>query len=588
MAPLTKDRSTDSGAERASSGRAKWILLALVCTVALLGLGPVYDTDDDLGMISLLSGYFRGRSFDAVFLSHALSAALIRLYRAFPRLPWYGLLLETCNGLSAALWMGLIVACLRRTVDRLAAGAALLTGYGYLLLRLNFMAVALSLFFAGLTWLWKLQIERRPVRWFHALPGLAPALAHFIRPGLWILMVFFALPLLAVSCHRRNLRRLALAVLPAAALMIWTWNSHRAFWAAPAQRAYFAFNWARTSLHDVPHICTPAARDAAGWSEADYRMAMRQWLHDEQIFATDRIHRFLAHAAKARTLARYARTARLYLFSRYHLLCLVTLGCCLAALGPAALGRARPGPARRTVIWGWLLAGVFGLLVTRLPPRAFVPLYIHLGVLSAVLPPFRVAPRTPGPAARAVRGTALAVIVLGAATATGFWLRDARAGLQRREARYDELVSALGPLGEDLVPAGLGYLYESRYTPVFEPAARRHAVCLLPRGWMLRSPAYYHYLRSAGAGTGREMVRSLIGNPRAIWIVPREHRAGTDDLLAHLNEHYADGGVLRAEPDPRVPASESYRFFRITRAPADAADGFGKESTDLAAGRPIR
>ncbi len=546
--------------DRTSPGR--WGLLVAAGCLALLALGPVYDTNDDPAMIGLLAAAAGGKSFDVSYLGSPLSAGLTSLYAAAPAAPWYGLLMVSCNALSAGLWGALIASGPIRPALRIAATGGLLVGYSYLMLRVNFMAAAFSLFLAATAWLWKLQIERRAVRWRQGWLGAALGLAYLIRPSLQPLLLFFALPCLVVSTGRCNLRRLLLVGLPAGALILAAIAGEHRRLEKPGASALAAFNKARSLLVDIPRDPTPQALAAAGWSRGDYEMAVRFGMYDEELYRVERIRAFIAQAKQAPWIERYASTARAYLLGRFHLLCLATLLCVLWLLRDGGTGAGRENhlpTAARALVWTWLAAGSLLLAANRFPPRVFVPLYLYLGAIALLVPP--PLPRAALP--RPPRALGLAAIGALLCFAVVFWVTDARAGRARLAADARELASGAGAAGPGAIFMPVGVLLETQYTGVLAAQPPPPAVRVAPAGWVVATPAFGDFLTRTGFASGHEFMRGLAADPRVVFVVRRSHRDDAQRLVEYLNTRYAPGKHLKIEPLPPPADGPTFLFFTV-------------------------
>lgn len=553
---------------------AGWGLGVALCCAALLALGPVYDTNDDPAIIGLLSGAFGGRALDAVYLGSTLSRALRTLYAVAPGVPWYGLVIEACNVVSAGLWAALIASCGLRPALRLAATAGLLIGYSYLLLRVNFMAAAFSLLFAAAAWLWKLQLERDAPRWRQAWLGVAIGAAHLLRPSLQWMMLFFALPLLLVSSGRHNLKRLLLVGIPAGALILTTAAGDRGRLADPAAQALASLNRARSFLVDIPREPLPQALAAAGWSLGDYEVAVRFGVYDQELYGVERIRAFLAHAGSGAWADRYLRTSGTYLLGRFHLLCLAAL---LGVLWLRWVDGGRPGaaltpPVTRALVWAWVGAGLLALAVTRFPPRAFVPLYLYAAALAFLVPPLTRAAAA-RPARRAPRVAALAGVASLLCFVLVFWLADARSGRARLAADSRELASGIGSLGEDAIPVPVGLLLEVQYSAVLAPPRAAAPLRMPPTGWVVATPALGEFLSDSGFASGRDFMRGLVSDRRVVFVVRRTRRPDAEWLVGRLNERYAPGERLAIEPLESPEDAAQYLFFRLRSEPARPLPG---------------
>ena len=534
-----------------------WVLLACA---ALLSLGPVYETNDDPAMALLLSGQLEGQVFDPLYLGRPFSAVLAQLYRWFPAVPWYGLVLESCALAAVLLWAGLVICRTADSRGRRAALAGLLLPCGYFLLRLNFLSTALALFGASLAWVWALHEESRPVLLRHAWLGVAMGLAYVIRPSLRWLMVFLALPCLARLVRRGDFKRLLVVALPGLLLFAVTAGADRLSLRDPARRARVDFNWTRSSLVDEARTPSPEALAAAGWSETDYQVAVRQWLHDETIFGVERMRAFVANAVPCGRLTHAVANIKAHLSNRFHLLAVLNtlafLVCFLAAgRGPRQGGSRLPA----LLLWGYYAGGVLLLMAIRFPPRVFVPLYLYLAAL--VLPRPSVA--EPGRRLGALLRTAAAVgAVCCGVFAVAHFCRDGREGIRRLQARRAELTRRVPALGADRIVVLNGAL-ETSYTPVFRNPTPPAGVRVVPGGWLMGSSVYPFFLRQAGFDSGRAMVLALVTQGRGIFVTAPGAEAGL--LLRHFNEHYAEGGRLVMEPADLPADGDVLHLLRVVR-----------------------
>lgn len=544
-----------------------WGLLAAAFCLALLALGPVYDTNDDPAIVELLRGAGGARGLGASFLGKPLNLALQRLYTALPSVPWYGLVIECCAIVSTSLWAGLLASCGPRPALRWGATAGLLVGCSYLVLRVNFMAAAFSLFLAAIAWLWKLQIGGDELRWRQAWIGVALGAGHLIRPSLQWLMLFFALPVLAVSFGGRNLRRLILIGLPAAALVLASAAGDPRRSPDPAVKALGDFDRARSLLVDIPRDPGEQALAAAGWSRGDYEVAVRFGVYDEQLYSAERIRAFLARAGWGLRLDRLARTSRTYLLGRFHLLCLAALLCVLwLRWGAGGTFVRPPPPATRALTWAWLLAGTLALAVIRFPPRAFVPIYLYLGALAFLMPPRLPGARPARPAARAASAAALGALAVALGLVVSYWHVDARSGRARLAADAREFAAAAHGLGAGAILVPIGQLMDTQYAGALSPPDAAAPPNMPPAGWVAATPALGEFLKRNGFADGRAFMGALVNDPRVVFVVRRSLRPDAEWLIGRLAERYAPGRGLVVEPLATPAGGTRLLFFRIRGA----------------------
>jgi hypothetical protein len=545
-----------------------WVAVSIALCLALFGTGATFETDDDPAMEGLLSGRAYGCSFDAVFLGHNLSSLLMRCYGALPGVPWYGLFLETVTMISTVLWTLLIVRRLRNPLHTAAALAGFFAVHQYLLLRLNFMGTALSLFLAAAAWLAKLQVEGGPLRLRQGWIGLAMGLSYMIRPTLGQLVLFFGAPCLALSLNRRAAARLAYVAAVAGVIVIWTGQAERGWLETPANRLYAEFNAVRGAFVDRPHTCTREALHAAGWSHTDYRAAMQSWFYDEDLFSVARFQRFLLAAGRGEAMATRLRTACGHLLKPYHLLCLAVLLFCPAFLWldrACGDGPSRPVPLLVPFgVWAWLLLGVLLLMAYRFPPRAYVPIYTYMAVLAlwVPLPLFRASPpRTPPRWARVPAVAAMAGLMVFVAVFRAGAAREARERDLLHERDFAS--SVLSRFDEETLFVPLSPLWSDASRSVFAPPDGQR-FSFLSSGWLLRSPAYYRLLGEFGYDSGHRLLERASTDPRVVFVVHRGEEDRAVHVQRHMNQHVPAGDGLRFEEVAR--SSEGiFVFYRLRR-----------------------
>ena len=373
-----------------------------------------------------------------------------------------------------------------------------------------------------------------------------------IRPSLQLLLLFFALPCLVVSLGARNLRRLLLVGIPAAALILATVAGDHLRLEMPGALALATFNKARSLLVDIPRDPTPAALAAAGWSRGDYEMAVRFGMYDEELYQVGsesapswrrRARRRGSSGMRARPATISSAGSTSSVSRRF----CASSGSC--GPGPAARqartarrsppahssGRGSPrGPSRWSSI--------------RFPPRVFVPLYFYLGALAILAPPplprFSLGVPASGPARTVALGAVAALLCFSMV----FWLADARAGRARLEADARELAAGAAAAGPDAILVPVGQLLETQYAGALTPGTFQVTALIAPAGWVVATPAFGDFLARAGFASGHAFMRGLVLDRRMVFVVRRSRQGDAQWLIERLNERYAPGARLGIEP----------------------------------------
>jgi hypothetical protein len=294
-------------------------------------------------------------------------------------------------------------------------------------------------------------------------------------------------------------------------------------------------------------------------------MAVRFGLYDQELYRVERVRAFLAATKQAPWLERRARTARRYLLGRFHLVCLAALLCVLWLLRTesAGSGVSRPRFAVRAIVWAWVGAGTLALVVTRFPPRAFVPLYLYIGALASLVPPPipRAAPARP--ASGIARSVALGVVASLLCLVLFFWVADARGGRARLGADLREVEAAAVVAGPDAIFVPVGLALETQYTAALVTPQRPALPLTPPGGWVVATPAFADFLGKAGFASGQAFMQGLAGDRRMVFVVRRSRQSDATWLAEHLAERYAPGKRLSIEPLGGLGDGPGLLFFRI-------------------------
>ena len=182
-----------------------WLLPALLWLLTWLLGGFHYETNDDLLMSFIARGIAFGEPVaDYAIYFHGFGRAFVWLYKQFPVVPWYGLLLYFLLFISTQLAFGFIYKLLKKRwpFKAICAGLILffLAGWYEHLFWFNYMRVPFLL--AGLAFLNAMPLAGKTQE-----PGLPSLLwltllfflALCIRPGAALLGVLIVLPLVMLQ-----------------------------------------------------------------------------------------------------------------------------------------------------------------------------------------------------------------------------------------------------------------------------------------------------------------------------------------------------------------------------------------------------
>ncbi len=386
------------------------IALAWLCAYALMG-APFYHTNDDPVMSCIVAGagWIGGETHPdehAVFIHVLLGRVLVALYRAWPALPWYGLMLLTAVALAAAVlaFAGLRVAPSGFVAACVTCLAALAACEGWAHLHFGISATLLAT--AGVTL--GLSLVVRPAASPRATAGLAcgalalALLADLLRPeGAWLGLVASApLAVLVLARRRRAAAHFvgALCVFGALHAGAYSWQ-RAAYAAAPGWEQTLDWMAAKTAFVDHARIAytpkTRAAFAAAGWSGNDLELLRRWFAWDAQLYSAASMR-----ALEARLHAAGVVPAHNLEWPRLRQVYRTPLALAAVALA-LAVGLGLPRREALALACACALIGalLFGLgAFLRTPPlRVHMPAWL----LACVAPVFWLALREPSAEARA-------------------------------------------------------------------------------------------------------------------------------------------------------------------------------------------
>ncbi|WP_345111153.1 hypothetical protein [Hymenobacter algoricola] len=465
------------------------VLPAVLLLLAGAGLGCYYETNDDVSITLLLRGVTAAAPVTDLHLYfHGLAALLATLYRHFPAVPWYGLLLYGLLYAAAVLSFAVLDRLLRGQLTGAALLGALVVFFGVAWLEhglwFNYVRVPILLAGGGLLF----AAQRSEQRAALLLGLLAISLAALIRPSAALLGLVAAGPGALWLARRR-----AVVLIGAVALLLGAGQGLLLLTRSPAAATYRRLDVLKSNRNDF-RLTRPRPRTAA-----DRRglQAVALWALGDSALVNEELFRraapfdagwFVRTQVPAKLAGLGAQLGRDY----FPLLLL------LLALGAEVARNPRRYQGRRRF---WLVQAGFGLLilglgtVLKFPPRLGLPVLglWALSSLSYVLP----VPRRP------LRLTPVSVVLLvlvGLLYGYKTWHRVQVLGQEQRQnlARLHYLQrAAVQPVW---VVAGLESTFKAR-SPFAEPDLAPHSVLNLT-GWVTldpSQPAFRQYLTGSRA-----------------------------------------------------------------------------------------
>jgi hypothetical protein len=269
--------------------------LAALLNAFLFGLffavaTPGYETNDDLGMQMIASGFFTGQPSEyLVFTSFLIGWPLRIVYSLWPGCNWYFAYLVALHYAALTAIAFLVLSRRRGWLFGLLYAGFFLLVETRILLELQFTTTAFLAGTAGLLLLVDgLQRGRAP-RWSLVIAGFAfTALMVMIREQVAALLVLVGLPFLMERFGLAGWRRLLGAGLVCAALFMALQGINRWYYDLdPAWAEYREYNSLRGQIHDhrLLRFIVQAA-PSVGWSDNDALLFGKFYFPEPEVYSS--------------------------------------------------------------------------------------------------------------------------------------------------------------------------------------------------------------------------------------------------------------------------------------------------------------
>jgi hypothetical protein len=272
----------------------KPLVVALFATIVyfvvfLVFLHPGYETDDDISIISLASGYLGGRPLPFLVFSNILWGFLLNsLYALHIRINWEVLLFFGLNFISTTSLTYVLLSRPWRGLYKLFGVLVTLIADAYFLVNINFTTMAAFASISGFCVLLtgvKAQTGLRNGLFFL---GSALVLAgSLIRIEAMLLALALVLPP-AVFCSASFKRmNLILALAITGGLVAGSYAYDRSYvQSSPEWNAYYLYNQTRSMLHDTPRLGNiDTLYQKVGWSQNDLVMFTHWFFPDAKTYS---------------------------------------------------------------------------------------------------------------------------------------------------------------------------------------------------------------------------------------------------------------------------------------------------------------
>jgi hypothetical protein len=506
------------------------LLNALLFSVFFALATPCYETDDDLGMQMIASGFYTGQPSEyLVFTSFLIGWPLRFFYSLWPGCNWYFAYLVAVHYAALTAIAFVVLSRWRRWPFGLLYVGFFLLVETHILLELQFTTTAFLAGTAGLLLLVDGLQSGRTRRWSLVIAGFAfSALMVMIREAVAPMLLLIALPFLIERFGLAGWRRLLGAGLACGALFVALQGMNRWYYDRdPAWAEFREFNSLRGQIHDHRlQLFIPQAAPAVGWSTNDARLFGNFYFPEPEVYASiSRMRLFvddLKRQAGAKPLS-FPKAPSRFLFLPWvfgrdsgFLLKLALLNAAWCVY--AARSQRRRCFNTLLVSYGlFVLMSLYLRLTAHLPERVSynMPLFLHViclywasgfhtlpaavprpNVLNRLLPTFT----RPG-----VLHWATRVLVFVCAVqyisfvyhlGEGVWYANAfNRRLKVMSRRIFEPVRTLLPPGHKPILVPLPYDTYLQQSVFFYPRREKVPFCLVPSfGWLPHSPLFRQIL----------------------------------------------------------------------------------------------
>jgi hypothetical protein len=284
---------------------SKW-LVSLGCTtifvsIYLFVLQPGYAVNDDISMISLVSGYLGGAPVPFMVFSNVILGFLLKqLYTLPSRLNWEILIFVGLNFLS--VWALAYIFTFQRLdrLHRIAAILLILASDSLILISLTFTTIAAFAAIAGFCLVYMgAFIKVAPKRRWLFFGAFLIVTASLIRIES-VLLVFLVIVTPTLLLFRYlYLKRLLITVGITGLVVLGGFMFDRAFVSnSPDWNSYYQYNQTRSLLQDTPRYHLENIGNMfrnIGWNGNDYRMFVDWFFPDPQLYSISNLRYLVEH-----------------------------------------------------------------------------------------------------------------------------------------------------------------------------------------------------------------------------------------------------------------------------------------------------
>ena len=286
------------------------LVVSLVTTIVffvvfLVFLHPGYETDDDISIISLASGYLGGKPIPFLVFSNVVWGLLLTsLYALHSRINWEVLLFFVLNFISTSGLIYLVLSRPWRELHKLFGVLVILLADAYFLVNINFTTMAAFASISGFC------LQLAGVRPHSSLrkglfflgSGLVLA-GCLIRIEAMFLALALVLSSLVFCAGSFKLKNLILALAVTGGLVAGSYVFDRLYvQSSPEWNTYYLYNQTRSMLHDTPRLVNIGTLyQKVGWSQNDLVMFTHWFFPDVKTYSLEHLQYLVKIVPNTRT-----------------------------------------------------------------------------------------------------------------------------------------------------------------------------------------------------------------------------------------------------------------------------------------------
>jgi len=273
-----------------------WVVSLLITAVSflisLLTIKMGYGVNDDIVMISIVSGAF-GKASEFMVHSNVLWGLLLKLFYQFPTsINWEIVLFVLIDLLSLWALLSIVLSVPTTKLLKTLFLIAVLIGNGYFLLDISFTAIAAISASAGFSLVFFHPQREKKLLSFPSVSGIGLILISSLIRNISTLMIavlFF--PVILMNLRYFLVRRSFFPLLMAAFLVAGGVFFNKIYVElSPSWNTFYSYNYAHAQLINTPHFENSKGIVASvGWTQNDYDLMYSWFFPDGATFSPEKM-----------------------------------------------------------------------------------------------------------------------------------------------------------------------------------------------------------------------------------------------------------------------------------------------------------